>query len=318
MIFGDHGVEVERYRELWREFAGAIYPHDPALARQFAWAYGEMGGTGALAVPARPRETRNEYVQGLGVMFRGTDPAGHETLLALRSGNAWGHHHNDDGSLQFYAGGRAMIVDAAFGTVQADGRRKVEAAGHSRWTLQNAEPVNYLWRFNRGWVTQSSLAEPLAFATGCSPVILVRAGAYPALQARTPGWHFRTVVQITPAAYLVVDTVDPEQVGKVVFHVAGGPDEVKTGSAGVTATFPGHGGLRVLPLGRDDAVPSRTSLDRPKSDEEAQRFVTTAVEYDVPGDAEFFGVPDRGPRAERRRAGGRAVRGGLGTAGGGV
>ena len=79
-----------------------------------------MKGTRPLAVPAKAPEIRNEQVQGLGVMFRGMDAAGQETLLALRGGNAWGHHHNDDGSIQFYAGGRAMIVDAAFGTVQAD------------------------------------------------------------------------------------------------------------------------------------------------------------------------------------------------------
>ncbi len=276
VIFGDHAVEVELYRELWHTLAEAILPHNSALARNLAWTYAEMNGPRPFAVPPAAPPLRNEYVQGLGVMFRGKDASGQESLLALRSGNAWGHHHNDDGSIQLYAGGRAMIVDAAFGMTQVNGRRKYEAAGHSRWTPRHAEPVNFLWRFNRGWITASSLDEPLAFATSYSPLVLVRGGEYPASQARVPGGHFRTVVQITPAAYLILDTTEVEREGTIFFHVPGENPEVTP--EGVVATRAGNSTLRITPL--EPAASLRTVLDYPV-DPAARSFVTTALEYDT-------------------------------------
>jgi hypothetical protein len=169
-------------------------------------------------------------------MFRGIDADGQESLLALRSGSAWGHHHNDDGSIQFFAKGRAMIVDSAFGEVQVNARKKFEAAGHSRWTLRQSEPVNHLWRFTRGWIVESALEGPLAFAICYSPVMLVRCSEFPAIPARSPIAHFRTIVQITPAVYLVIDVTDSEQDQSIFFHVPG-TGHAQIGAEGVEIPF---------------------------------------------------------------------------------
>lgn len=289
VAFGDHDVEVARYRYLWRELAGAFAPHNPALAENLAWAYREMGGEKPLPVSAKAPELRNEYVQGLGVMFRGGDAAGQESLLALRSGSAWGHHHNDDGSIQFYASGRAMIVDAGFSGRSA-GRKKVEAAGHSRWTLKHVEPVNFLWRFNRGWITASALDGPLAFATSCSPVFMVRAGADPAIPLRRPINHFRTIVQITPAAYLVVDVSDSDNDQLVVFHVPGCGNVSREG-AGAAVAFDGGWRLHILPVLPDHPAPA---LDHSTNAGEPQ-FATTPIAYDMAREpfSAFLIVADR-------------------------
>ena len=277
VIFGDHAVQVELYRDLWRECAVAIEPHRPDLAQNLAWVYREMNGTRPLCVQARAPELRNEHVQGLGVMFRGTDTTGQESLLALRSGNAWAHHHNDDGSIQFYARGRAMVVDAAFGTDQSDSRRKYEAVGHSRWMPLHADPVNHLWRFNRGWITSCALEGPLAFATSYSPILLVRTPTGLAIPARVAGGHFRTVVQLSPAAYLILDAVEAGREGKIVFHVPA-DGHANTEAATGDVKFTGDAKLHVISL--DHNAPSRTVVDRPKAAEK-RRFTTLALEYDV-------------------------------------
>ena len=272
VIFGDHDAEVERYRYLCREFAQAFVAHNRRLAENLAWAYCEMGGVKPVLVPAKAPDLRNEHVQGLGVMFRGIDEAGKESLFALRSGNAWGHHHSDDGSIQFYANGSALIVDAGF-SGRALGRKKVEAVGHSRWTLKHLEPVNFLWRFNRGWITASALEGPLAFATAFSPVFMVRGGAYPAVPLGGPVNHFRTIVQITPSVYLVMDVSDTDQDQVILFHVPGSEPSVTEGNAEVE----NHGRLHVLPL--PSIPPPQLAVDLP-NDPTASRYVTTALQYE--------------------------------------
>ena len=269
--FGDHGVEVERYRYLWREFAEAVALSNRELAGNLAWLYGEMRGAEPVAVSGQRPAWRNEYVQGLGVMFRGIDAGGRESLLALRSGQAWGHHHNDDGSLQFYAKGRALIVDAGFGG-RSFGRKKIEALGHSRWTLKDLEPVNFLWRFNRGWITALDLEGPLAFATCHSPVFLVRGGGEPAVPLARPVMHSRSIVQISPTTYLVVDTADTDRDQAVIFHLPG-EEAARRAEAGLVVE---NSGLWMRPV--PEIAPPQLTVDYPRDPEE-QRFVTTAVEF---------------------------------------
>ncbi len=76
-------------------------------------------------------------------MFRDTNSDGFETLMALRSGSAWAHHHNDDGSIQFYSHGRAMIVDTGFSERNIK-ELKFSANGHSRWSTKNNLPQDHL------------------------------------------------------------------------------------------------------------------------------------------------------------------------------
>jgi hypothetical protein len=276
VIFGDHSIELRRHRYLFYVMAEAFAPHNPSLAENLAWAYREMLGQKPVAVAPKAPVLRNEYVQGLGVMFRGTDANGQESLMALRSGNAWGHHHNDDGSLQFYAKGRAMLVDAGFGGVSM-GRRKFEAGGHSRWGLKHLEAVNCLWRFNRGWISKSELEGPLAFATACSPIFMVRAGADPARMLRRPVQHFRSVVQINPATYLVVDVADTDHDQMVAFHIPG-EGNVTPDDMGARASFDGDCRLAVQSLTAQR--PPHLVMDHPKNPQHSA-FVTTALEYNL-------------------------------------
>jgi hypothetical protein len=274
VIFGDHGVDVARYRYLWRALAEAFLPHNPALAGNLAWAYREMRGGSPMQVSAAAPPVRNEYVQGLGVMFRGIDARGGECLLALRSGAAWGHHHNDDGSLQFYAGGRALVVDAAFSLPSA-GKNKFEAAGHSRWTLKSQEPVNYLWRFNRGWVTDSSLAGPLSYAVAYSPVFLARAGGEPGLPLHRPVIHFRTVVQLAPSAYLVVDVSDSNDEQIVFFHLPGAVEQQGRRVSASHAT----GALYLYPLSSGEM--SLRMENQPSKPADGDRYSTVSVGFET-------------------------------------
>ena len=262
VIFGDHDINVELYRYLWREFAEAFAPHNQQLAEELAWLYAEMGGRDRLSVATRAPVLRNEHVQGLGVMFRGVDATGQESLLALRSGGAWGHHHNDDGSIQFYAQGRAMIVDSAFGNGQASGK-KFTSTGHSRWTLKNHDPMNHFWRFTRGWVKAAELDGPFAYATSYSPAILVRSSMLPAVPLRGRIDHYRTVVQITPAAYLVIDAARTDEEQSVIFHVP---------------LDGGDGPLHIENLTGN--TPPVTGTDSP-SNPAMDRYTTRSLEYPV-------------------------------------
>lgn len=278
VVFGDHGADVERYRYLMREFADAFSPHHPELAGKLAWAYREMKGDEPLRVEPAAPAVRNEYVEGLGVMFRGSSGDGSETLLALRSGAAWGHHHNDDGSIQFYAAGTSMIVDAMFSRPSA-GPKKFAASGHSRWTLRDAEPVNHFWRFSRGWVSAMDLDGPLAFATAYSPVFLVRAGADPAMPLRRPALHTRTIVQISPEAYLVADTADPVLDQQVSFHLPG-----QAAFAGGFCIAKPSGAAARLAIGKLSVPCSAARLEEfPIADQAEREFRTTALVYDIGG-----------------------------------
>ncbi|MFC4598411.1 hypothetical protein [Cohnella hongkongensis] len=219
---GDHFDEVALYREQYAEYALAVAPHDPELAGRLAWAYREMNGTRELAVPERVPPWEDEYVRGLGFMFRSRDERGRDSLLVLRSGSAWGHHHNDEGSIQLYARGHALIVDSAFSRVQGDPEKKLGHRGQSRWTLRDIEPMNYFFRFNRGWISEWDGSAEFPYATAYDPVhmFFVQANrlAYP---MKRPLEHARTIVRLSPTSYLLADVCDTDLPQVIRFHAAG-------------------------------------------------------------------------------------------------
>ncbi|MGB8356537.1 MAG: hypothetical protein WCD79_21740, partial [Chthoniobacteraceae bacterium] len=175
VALGDHGVDPkDLYRPLYRYLAENICTTNPDLAAQLAWAYLEMDGGKPLTVKPEPALLRNEYVQGLGYFFRSCDTRG-ESLMVLRCGNSWAHHHNDEGSLQFFCAGRAWIVDSAFSNPQKNGVRKFRADGHSRWMPRDLYPLNHFWQFNRGWITHHSEAGPFPCAVAFTPVYMAEA-----------------------------------------------------------------------------------------------------------------------------------------------
>ncbi|WP_256762033.1 hypothetical protein [Cohnella sp. WQ 127256] len=222
VAFGDHFPETTLYRTQYGEYAMAIKPHDSELAGRLAWAYREMNGTRELCVLEQAFPWIDEYVQGLGYMFRSQDDNDQECLLALRSGSAWGHHHNDEGSIHFYAKGHALILDSAFSKVQKDPEKKLGHRGQSRWTLRDIEPMNYFFRFNRGWIAAHDQSAVFPYATAYDPIHMffmpANRLAYP---MRRPLEHERTIIRLAPTSFIVVDKCVSDMPQVVRFHVAG-------------------------------------------------------------------------------------------------
>jgi len=219
VALGDHGVDLnDLYRPLYRNLAENISGSNPALAAQLAWAYLEMGGNQPLTVKPEPAPLRNEYVQGLGYFFRSCDARG-ESLMVLRCGNSWAHHHNDDGSLQFFCAGRAWIVDSAFSYPQKNGVRKFRADGHSRWMPRDLYPLNHFWQFNRGWITHHTEAGPFPCAVAFTPVYMAEASGQDYVPLRHPILHWRGVVQLSSSAYLILDRSDADIPQVIRFHI---------------------------------------------------------------------------------------------------
>jgi hypothetical protein len=270
---------VKHYRYVYAGFARAFHAHNPELAGQLAWAYREMQGAEELAVESIPPSWQSEYVQGLGVFFRNVDAAGCESLLALRTGSSWGHHHNDDGSVQFFAKGRALIVDAAFGGVQENGDRKHGVAGHSRWGLRGIETQNWPYRFNRGWLVRHSFEGPFPHALIYQPAFLYHSGVKRE-PLPTGIEHHRLVVQLSPTAFLIADFNECRRPQMLYFHVPG--SDVETNEQGVCARYDDTR-LWILPL-QPRPFRLQTRQDRPVSDRKTpnpEQFQTTALEFDL-------------------------------------
>lgn len=219
VAFGDHHADIQTYGYLYRELAHAFAPQKGELAAQLAWLYREMNGREPLRVEPKPVIWESGAVQGLGYFFRTTEKDGTQNLLALRSGGAWAHHHHDEGSIQFFAAGRALIVDAAHGHVPRKHARKFMASGHSRWSPAGEEPLNYFWRFNRGEIVASERRGPIPFAVAHDPVAMTAlANAVPRPLAE-PISHTRRVIQVAPSAFVIVDECDTDIPQVARFHL---------------------------------------------------------------------------------------------------
>lgn len=274
--FGDHGADPQGCRFMYGELARTFASHAPELASHLAWVYREMKGPEELpGIPVQAPQFTTGYLQGLGFFFRGEDGAGGESLLALRSGMAWGHHHNDDGSIQFYARGHALIVDSASSQPQERGERKALSPGHSRAVVEGVEPLNYLWRFNRGWILDSKIGHGLSYAVAGTPTFTTMPKNLPASPLQRVFWEFRAVIELAPAVYLIADHLDASQRHVVRFHVA--HPEVKQDGSRVSASFAGNCRLEIVPLLHAEAP--ALSLDRPVNPAKLPQEITTSVEY---------------------------------------
>jgi hypothetical protein len=274
--FGDHGVDPSTYHHLYRHYAQAFTPTAPKLAANLAWACREMGGSDVTGIEPVAPEFKTGRLEGLGFFFRGRDSAGDERLLALRSGMAWGHHHTDDGSIQLYARGRALIVDSASSQPQERGERKFLTAGHSRTAPEGLEPMTHYWRFNRGWILDSRSTGELPYAVAGLPLFSAQPRNLPAAPYTRPIWQLRTVVELAPAVYLVADYLDNTLRHFVRFHVA--HQDITVRDSRVTADFAPEGRLEIVPL--LEAGPPNLSLDRPVNTTRLPQEITTAVEYE--------------------------------------
>ena len=282
--FGDHGVDPSRCLYLFREMALAFAPHAPELAENLAWYFHETGGDNVPGVSARAPDLATGYVEGLGFFFRPNVGRPDESLLALRSGMAWGHHHHDDGSVQFYARGYALVVDSAWSRAQERGERKVSAAGHSRAVAEGLDPINYLWRFNRGWVLDSRVGPELSYVVAATPLFAARPQNILPTPYMRAVWGLRAVVQLTPNAFLIADHFEATERQVVRFHVP--RQEVTLQGSRLIASFAGDCRLAIAPL--VEVGPPVLSLDRPADPKMIPQEITTSVEYLAPGQWSLF------------------------------
>ena len=291
--FGDHGVDPTNYRYIYRELARGFAPHAPELAGNLAWVYQEMKGEKLSDVPALAPKFVSGYQEGLGFFMRGNAGSDAESLLALRSGMAWGHHHADDGSIQFYARGRALIVDSASSQAQQRGDRKHLSAGQSRTVVEGVEPLNHLWRFNRGWILDARVQETLTYAVAGVPTFATLAKGLPPMPLQRTFWELRAVVELAPTVYLIADYLDASQSHVTRFHVA----NVQTSLEGnqVSSSFGEDCRLKIIPLGQVGAP--ALSLDRPVYPEKLPQEITTSVDYSgIIGPWSMFIVAALGPQ----------------------
>jgi hypothetical protein len=281
IALGDHGIDIAPYLAMYRHLAVDLAPSEPKLAAQFAWVYREMGGEEKLPVSPAEIPWQSGYLQGLGYFFRDRDARG-ESLLVLRSGNSWGHHHHDEGSIHLCAAGRSWIVDSAFSYPQENGERKVRADGQSGWMPRDYYPINYLWQFNRGWITAHATDAAFPYATAYTPVFMAETPGMKWFLVPQPILHWRTVVQLAPGAFLILDRTEGEGLPQSVrFHV---PDDAPLAlEAASPEGGPGGSYLRIRSLIGAKA-PELRALDRAKREpRHAKAFATREVYCDVPG-----------------------------------
>jgi hypothetical protein len=215
--FGDHGADPGGYAWIYRRYADAIGGGSD-MATRLRWLHRGLLGQ------AEPTILASEHLRGLASMFRGRDATGHESLLALRSGGAWGHHHEDDGSVWLYAAGRGLIGDAACAdTPVPHSGRKHAPDGHSRWTPRGIEHRSFLWRFARGHPLAHDLNAAIPYSLAWCPLTLTTAPGQFHLVARRPWHHQRLVAQLAPGLWLVHDRCRPGLPADVRFQVCGEP-----------------------------------------------------------------------------------------------
>ena len=243
VAFGDHDASVHPYRLLWHNYAACFAESDPALAARLNWLGKEAGGETETSLPLETPELKSEHLAGLGVFFRGLADDGSETLFAFRSGKAWAHHHQDDGSIQLFARGQFLLGDAGC-SGRTSGSLKLDDEGHSRWTVPGLKILNYHWRFNRGWITGKQLDKEPQYATGFSPAVMTLAGEKN-IALKKELRHFRSVVRFHTQTWLILDSsLEPAD---SVYHFHLGTTTLRKEQNRTTAFFDGLR-LELIPL----------------------------------------------------------------------
>ena len=259
--------------------AEALLTLRPDLARMIYWAYRELGGHETLSgIEGKPFPWKSEKIEGLGVFFRIRDVENEEGLLLLRSGAAWAHHHQDDGSIQLFGGGRALIMDSAFSHPQARGALKLTAGGHSRALPEGIDPFNVFWRFNRGWIVDSCFAGNIPYAVAFTPTYMTSApGKLASLLLPEPIFAFRAIIEIGPAAFLLIDYNSRPIPNRVRFHIAG--TALTRCSEGISAEY--ENGL-VLEIKSLQGGPIEGTFPIGESSNALPQTRTSQVDFSVP------------------------------------
>ncbi len=266
--FGDHDPDPRPYHVMWRAYAQEFRRCAPALAAKINYLAKESGGAYLPDFPQSPPEPGCRELKGFGVLFRGSH-AGDETLFVLRSGCAWAHHHNDDGSIQLYCGNRMLIGDAGH-SGRRSGPAKAADYGHSRWLLPGVEILNYHYRFNRGWVT----AFNPPYATSYTPALFeLRHGQDVPLSR--PIRHFRSAIRLSECAFLIVDSTLEAVSERICFHL--GSRDLTFIPGGVEAEC-GDFKVRIRSLEHLEAHPGAIT----EGDVPERQMTTASVLFEVP------------------------------------
>jgi hypothetical protein len=116
---GDHGgpnigshAHIEKSVEL---FAGAGTPDSIRTAKELAWGLTERGWSPSNAPAISKPEWRSQWLQGYGSVLRATAKDDRESMIVVRAGQSWGHHHMDKGSLWGFFRNTHFFGDAAWG-----------------------------------------------------------------------------------------------------------------------------------------------------------------------------------------------------------
>jgi len=225
--FGDHDESPEWLGEICRAYAPYVAETNDKLAKSLLW----LAGTPCGECP--PAES--ESVTGIGFFFRSDVPPQGESLLALRSGGAWGHHHNDEGSIFFHAYRRPMIVDAGFGRHLPEDL-KHSATGHSRRAPDGIQPIHHLWRWSRGFVVESKTDGPVPYVQALIPTRLQVLPDGRIVPCEREQIQTRTILQLHPTIYLIIDQSSDDAPETTRFHLPLG--EISVQSDGVITRWP--------------------------------------------------------------------------------
>lgn len=273
VAFGDHDASVHPYRLLWHNYAACFAESDPELAMRLNWLGREAGGKTESGLPLKEPELLSEHLAGLGVFFRGLTSDGKESLFAFRSGKAWAHHHQDDGSIQLFSHGLFLLGDAGC-SGRTSGSLKLDDIGHSRWTVPETRILNYHWRFNRGWITERKLDGEFQYATGFSPAVMSLFGEQN-LTLKKELRHFRSIVRFDAETYLILDSnLEPAD---SIYHFHLGTTALETDSNCVTASYAGFP-LTLTPFG--SVTLKRKGIV--SGNEPEKNMITTHLAYEVP------------------------------------
>jgi len=208
--FGDHDESPEWLGEICRNYALYVAETNDKLAKSLLW----LAGTPCAECP--PAES--ESVTGIGFFFRSDVPPQGESLLALRSGGAWGHHHNDEGCIFFHAYRRPMIVDAGFGRHLPEDL-KHSAKGHSRRASDGIQPIHHLWRWSRGFVVESKTDGPVPYVHAVIPTRLQLLPDGRIVPCEREQIQTRTILQLHPTIYLIIDQSSDDAAETTRFHL---------------------------------------------------------------------------------------------------
>ncbi len=246
---GDHGLSTagpaDRLGRWLDRFARSDNPEVQDIIGRVAWMVAEDDGEVPEGIEPRPVELTSRWLQGYGTVMRGFRPVDEgppqETFLVLRSGQSWGHHHQDKGRMWFWGRDVHFFGGAAWGSPPGGtywndykqgpaGGTQIEFVGVNNWPLPCKYPA--------GWISDDEYAEGYDYANArnlfpYNPELDLSRSSPVAL---TNGYD-RQVLLVHPDVLIVRDNVETtcETVWRMHSYQ---PDGLEAREGGATMTSP--------------------------------------------------------------------------------